>query len=113
MRRGMLRANSILDADVKTGARGFSQSLMTKLVDIESTRIADNDYLVIRKAVFGLLEIVAELEARVIALEGPDVHFEWEARLADLEASPTPDAVRLGEDTGGPEAAHNHTGGVS
>ena len=109
----MFRANSILDADVKTDGEGFSHSLMSKLVDIESTRIADNDYLVIRKAVFGLLEIVAELEARVIALEAPDLQREWKSRLADMEASPTPDAVRLGEDTDGQEVAHNHTGGVS
>jgi hypothetical protein len=44
-------------------------ALRQKLVDIDTHRIAPTDQLVIRKAVLGLVEIVAQLESRIIALE--------------------------------------------
>ncbi|MEV6164882.1 hypothetical protein AB0L71_23760 [Streptomyces sp. NPDC052052] len=64
--------------------------LARKLADIDANRIHATDELVIRKAVFGLLEVVAELERRVIALEGPQARAEWAARLADNLGTDTP-----------------------
>ena len=43
--------------------------VLEKLKDLDTNRIAKNDDIVMRKAVLGLLAVVAELEARVTSLE--------------------------------------------
>lgn len=84
--------------DLKVGEQAaFTKALADKLVDIDKNRIHATDDLVLRKAVFGLLEIVAELEQRLIALEGPQAHAEWSARLSANLSMPSPDELRLGE----------------
>lgn len=93
----MFRAHSIRDVLPTDGAE-FTSALTAKLLDIEAVRIADNDALVLRKAVFGLLELVGELEARLVALEGPGARQQWAERLAEVSTTPTPDEVRLGLD---------------
>ncbi|MEW2622459.1 hypothetical protein [Streptomyces sp. NPDC048106] len=75
----------------------LAAALAKKLADIDARRIHSTDELVLRKAVFGLLEIVAELEQRLIALEGPLARQEWSTRLATALGERTPDQVRLGE----------------
>lgn len=64
----MSTANTIRDVPINHRAQQLS-SLLAKLGDIDANRIAQDDRLVMRKAVFGLLEIVGDLEARVAALE--------------------------------------------
>lgn len=44
--------------------------VLDKLKDLDAQRIAKNDDLVMRKAVIGLLGVVARLEARIGELEG-------------------------------------------
>ncbi|MFZ3416812.1 hypothetical protein [Arthrobacter sp. 3Tela_A] len=51
----------------------------------------------LRKAVFGLLEIVSVLESRIAALEGPDAEASWRARFESDRAEPRPDEMRIGE----------------
>lgn len=92
----MFTDSSIRDLTVSDRAP-FASALVAKLHDIDKNRIHPTDDLIIRKAVFGLLEVVAELEQRLVSLEGPEAHAAWAARLsADLD-SPTPDQLRLGE----------------
>ena len=43
--------------------------LLDKLKDLDATRINRDDQIVMRKAVLGLLSIVASLESRIAALE--------------------------------------------
>lgn len=64
----MTSATTIGGTTVSDEAR-LVGALRQKLVDIDTHRIAPTDQLVIRKAVLGLVEIVAELESRIIALE--------------------------------------------
>lgn len=92
----MFTENTISDIEVSEDA-AYVSALLGKLVDIDKTRIATDDRLVLRKAVFGLLEIVAELESRLIALEGPEARAEWSSRLNVNLDMPTPDQLRLGE----------------
>lgn len=75
----------------------FTGALAAKLVDIDRNRINGSDELVLRKAVFGLLEIVSILEARIAALEGDDAQAFWRARLEAGTAGPTPDELRISE----------------
>jgi len=102
----MFTENTIRDVAVE-GRTPFVAALVEKLTDIEKNRIHSNDDLVLRKAVFGLLEIVGELERRVIALESPEAREEWQARLADDLAQLTPDEVRLGERDEEDDHAHH------
>ncbi|GAA1011750.1 hypothetical protein Aple_013000 [Acrocarpospora pleiomorpha] len=85
----MFRASTVQDVEV-SGESGYVNALLAKLLDIDHHRIAANDSLVLRKAVLGLLEIVAELERRLIALEGPDVRTEWTTRLEEHLAAAQP-----------------------
>jgi hypothetical protein len=96
VRSEMFSDSTIRDVSVSDRA-AFVAALVSKLTDLDKNRIHANDSLVLRKAVFGLLEIVAELEQRLIALEGPDARSSWAGRLeAGLDAR-SPDQVRLGE----------------
>ena len=92
----MFTDSNIRDLRIDTDA-AFVKALTEKLVDIDTNRIHSSDELVIRKAVFGLLEIVAELERRLIAVEDPQTRAEWTARLAAELSARTPDQLRLGE----------------
>ncbi|MDP3950420.1 hypothetical protein [Microbacterium sp.] len=92
----MFTENTIRDVEVSEDSP-ISKALVAKLTDIEKNRIHSSDDLVLRKAVFGLLEIVAELEQRLIAVESPEVQVAWRERLAESLTSMTPDEVRLGE----------------
>lgn len=47
----------------------LSNSLLERLKDLDLNRIGRNDDIVVRKAVYGLLALVAELERRVLVLE--------------------------------------------
>lgn len=47
----------------------LTAELLERLKDLDATRINKDDQIVIRKAVLGLLSIVATLEARIAALE--------------------------------------------
>jgi hypothetical protein len=47
----------------------LSNSLLERLKDLDLNRIGRNDDIVVRKAVNGLLALVAELERRVLVLE--------------------------------------------
>lgn len=92
----MFTATTVQDVLPEQGA-AFTGALAAKLVDIDRNRINGSDELVLRKAVFGLLEIVGILEERVAALEGDDAAAFWRAKLkADL-AELRPDALRIGE----------------
>jgi hypothetical protein len=92
----MFSENSIRDISVDEGAP-YVQALVDKLVDIDKNRIHASDDLVVRKAVFGLLQIVGRLERRVAELEDPQIRAEWTARVDDAAGRPTPDEIRLGE----------------
>lgn len=93
----MFSENSIRDIVVDDDAPHV-QALVDKLVDIDRNRIHSNDDLVLRKAVFGLLQIVGRLERRVAELEDPQVCAEWTTRVKDAAGRPTPDEIRLGEE---------------
>jgi hypothetical protein len=88
--------NSVQDVQI-SGDAPFSRVLLDKLVDIDRNRINKSDELVLRKAVFGLLELVGDLEARVAELEGPEASARWNAKLQTEASAPTPDSLRLGE----------------
>lgn len=75
----------------------FVHALVAKLKDIDKARIHATDDLVVRKAVFGLMEITAVLEQRIAALEGPEVRDQWSSRLGAELGAATPDQIRLGE----------------
>lgn len=90
----MFTVSTIRELSVSAEAP-FVHALAEKLSDIDKTRIHKTDDLVLRKAIFGLLEVVAELEQRLIALEGPEAHAEWSSRLSVSLSMPTPDQVRL------------------
>jgi hypothetical protein len=60
--------SSVQDVDAPSVA-ALSTGLLTKLKDLDATRINRDDQIVIRKAVLGLLSIVANLEARITELE--------------------------------------------
>lgn len=92
----MFTDNSVRELTA-TAEAPYMGALIEKLVDLDKNRIHPTDDLIIRKAVFGLLEVVAELEKRLIALEGPDAREQWAARLAVDLGAPTPDQLRLGE----------------
>ncbi|SHM64312.1 hypothetical protein [Cryptosporangium aurantiacum] len=47
----------------------LTAGLLDRLKDLDATRINKDDQIVLRKAVLGLLAIVAELEARIVELE--------------------------------------------
>jgi hypothetical protein len=72
-------------------------ALARKLADLDAHRIGATDELVVRKAVFGLLEITAVLERRVLALEGPRARDEGVARPARAADEPASDRRRLDE----------------
>lgn len=90
----MFTGNSINDVSVP-GESEFAMTLLAKLRDLDATRIASNDDIVLRKALLGLLEIVGELELRLVHLEGPESRQRWRQRLDQAEGAPTPDDVRL------------------
>ncbi|MTD15183.1 hypothetical protein GIS00_14665 [Nakamurella sp. YIM 132087] len=92
----MFTENNIQDVEITDGAP-YVRALVDKLIDLDRNRINKSDELVMRKAVFGLLEIVAELERRLVALEDPIARSEWQGRLETVSTAPTPDQVRLGE----------------
>ncbi|MGV9862258.1 hypothetical protein [Rhodococcus koreensis] len=92
----MFSGNTIRDIDVDANAV-YVGALVDKLVDIDKTRIHSTDSLVLRKAVFGLLEIVGNLERRIAELEGPGVSAAWADRVDRELGRPTPDEQRLGE----------------
>lgn len=92
----MFTASIVQDVLTDEGAP-FTGALAAKLVDIDRTRINRSDELVLRKAVFGLLEIVSVLESRIAALEGPDAEAVWRARFEADKAEPRPDEMRIGE----------------
>lgn len=92
----MFTANTVQDVLLEEGAP-FTGALAAKLTDIDRTRINRSDELVLRKAVFGLLEIVSVLESRIAALEGPDAEASWRARFESDRAEPRPDEMRIGE----------------
>lgn len=75
----------------------FVHALRAKLVDIDKNRIHSSDDLVLRKAVFGLLEVTAVLEQRIAALESETVREGWNDRVRTELRAATPDQVRLGE----------------
>jgi uncharacterized small protein (DUF1192 family) len=60
--------SSVQEIDAPADAR-LTGDLLDKLKDIDSTRIARDDQIVIRKAVLGLLAVVSELEGRIAVLE--------------------------------------------
>lgn len=93
----MFTDSSIRDLEVGESSP-FVKALTDKLLDIDKNRIHATDDLVMRKAVLGLLSVVAELERRLVAVEGPAAREEWTARLSVDLGMPTPDEVRLGED---------------
>lgn len=92
----MFTASTVQDV-VPEQAAPFTGALAAKLVDIDRTRINRSDELVLRKAVFGLLEIVSILEARVAALESDDAAAFWRARFEADKAEPRPDELRISE----------------
>lgn len=92
----MFSENSVRDVGVDENAP-YVRALVDKLVDIDKNRIHSDDGLVVRKAVFGLLEIVGNLERRIAELEDPVVRRGWAARVESAVTRPTPDEVRLGE----------------
>lgn len=92
----MFTANIVQDV-VPEERAPFTGALAAKLVDIDRNRINRSDELVLRKAVFGLLEIVGILEARVAALEGDNASAFWRARFEAGMAEPGPDKLRIGE----------------
>lgn len=92
----MFTENSVQDVQLNDESP-FVRVLLDKLVDIDRNRINRSDELVLRKAVFGLLELVGDLEARVSELEGPEASARWRAKLESELAVPTPDSIRLGE----------------
>ena len=92
----MFTQNNIRDVTIGADAP-IAQALAAKLLDLDKNRIHPTDDLVVRKAVFGLLEVVADLERRLIALEGPEARAAWSARLSSDLGAPTPDERRLGE----------------
>ncbi|GAA2976081.1 hypothetical protein JOD63_003422 [Microbacterium terrae] len=92
----MFTENSVQDVSVTPDAP-FVTALLAKLVDIDKNRINRSDDLVLRKAVFALIELVGDLEARVRELEGPDASERWYVKLEAELAAPTPDELRLGE----------------
>jgi len=92
----MFTASVVQDVVPAEGAP-FTSALGAKLVDIDRNRINRSDELVLRKAVFGLLEIVSILEARVAALEGDGAEAFWRARLETEMAEPSPDDLRINE----------------
>lgn len=92
----MFIVNTIRDVEVDEQSP-YVRTLIDKLIDIEKHRIHSSDDLVLRKAVFGLLEVLGELERRIIALEGPEAQEQWRGRLVDLQGQMSPDEVRLGE----------------
>lgn len=93
----MFSASNVKEVRVDDGG-AFSSALIAKLVDIDNTRIHKTDDLVLRKAVFGLLEIVSALEARIEQLEGPEARALWRARFEADMAEPKPDMLRVGEE---------------
>lgn len=60
--------SSVQEIDAATDAV-LTAGLLERLKDLDSTRIASNDQIVLRKAVLGLLSIVSTLEGRIAALE--------------------------------------------
>lgn len=92
----MFTENTAQDLNLAQDAP-FTRALGAKLIDIDRNRINGSDELVLRKAVFGLLEIVGDLEARISAQEGPEARALWRAKLEAELAGPTPDEVRRGE----------------
>ncbi len=92
----MFSDSTIRDVSVSDRA-AFVSALVGKLTDLDKNRINASDDLVLRKAVFGLLEIVAELEQRLIAVEGPEARASWVTRLRTELDARSPDQVRLGE----------------
>ncbi|WP_457102020.1 hypothetical protein [Microbacterium sp. P5_E9] len=93
----MFTASNVQDVSSEGGAQ-FTRALADKLVDIDRNRINKSDELVLRKAVFGLIEIVSILEARVAALEGDDAEAYWRAKLETDMGAPRPDVLRIGDD---------------
>jgi hypothetical protein len=89
-------ASIVQDVVPEKGAP-FTGALAAKLVDIDRNRINRSDELVLRKAVFGLLEVVSILEARVAALERDEAASFWRARFEADMAEPRPDELRIGE----------------
>lgn len=92
----MFTANNIRDVAISDEAP-YARALVDKLLDIDRNRIHATDELIVRKAVFGLLEVIAELEQRLIAVEGPQAQADRSARLSTDLGTPTPDQLRLGE----------------
>jgi hypothetical protein len=84
--------------DVRIGEEAvYVSALVHKLIDLDKSRIHASDDLILRKAVFGLLEVVAALEQRLADLEGPEAQEAWSARLSKSLDALSPDQARLGE----------------
>jgi len=67
----MFTESSIGELEVPPQAP-HTKTLHAKLVDIDADRIGATDAIVLRKAVLGLITIVAELEQRLAALDAVD-----------------------------------------
>lgn len=89
------------DNDVRSIAVGrdaqYVRALVDKLVDIDKSRINRSDDLVLRKAVFGLIELLGVLEERIVALEPEETRALWGKALTEELGAATPDQIRLGE----------------
>jgi hypothetical protein len=60
--------SSVQEIEAGAGAPMLA-GVLEKLKDLDANRIAKNDDIVMRKAVLGLLAVVADLEARVTSIE--------------------------------------------
>ena len=92
----MFSDSSIRDIEVSPDAP-YVSALLEKLTDLDKNRIHSSDDLVMRKAVLGLLEVVAQLEQRLAALEGPQARTAAAQRLQSALKTASPDELRLGE----------------
>lgn len=92
----MFTDNSIRSIEVDEGAV-FVRALVEKLAGVDKNRIHASDDLVLRKAIFGLIEVVGVLEQRIAAGETPAVREGWADTLRSELESASPDQIRLGE----------------
>lgn len=92
----LFSSNSVSNLSLSEGSPAAS-ALVAKLADLDKGRIHSTDDLILRKAVFGLLEVVSLLESRVAELEGVEASSAWTERISQAMGMPTPDQLRLGE----------------